>query len=389
MARSIVHMDMDTFFVSCEKLMDSSLNNIPIIVGGGDRGVFASCSYEARYYGVKSAMPMKQALWLCPDAKVIHGDFDLYSKMSSTVTEIIEEHAPVMEKASIDEFYLDVTGMDRFHGTYKWTNELAQRITKETGLPLSFALSVNKTVSKIATGEGKPNFKRQGNNLEVPYDRVKPFLNPLSIRKIPGIGQATFTDLSKLGIRSIQNLSEMPQELLQQLIGKDGLTLWKKANGIDDRPVQPYSERKSIGTDQTFDQDSIDISKMKALLSKMVEGLTFKLRAEQWLTSTIVVKIKYSDFNTKTLQSKISYTSADHTLIQKGLELFDTLFDRRLRVRMIGVKLTGLVHGTYQLDMFEKTDKLMNLYQAMDKMKTMYGSEAVTRCAGTNLRKSK
>jgi DNA polymerase-4 len=215
MGRSIVHIDMNTFFVSCERLTNSELNGVPLIIGGGDRGVVASCSYEARTFGVRSAMPIKMALRLCPQAKVMKGDMELYSTLSHTITEIIQEKAPIVEKASIDEFYLDITGMDKFYGSYKWTNELAQTITKETGLPLTFALSVNKTVSKIGTGEGK-----QKQNLEIPEHMVQPFLNPLSIKKIPMVGDKTFQLLSRIGIRTIQTLSEMPSEVLQQMIGK-------------------------------------------------------------------------------------------------------------------------------------------------------------------------
>lgn len=381
MGRAIVHMDMDTFFVSCERLIHSELNGIPLIIGGGDRGVVASCSYEARSFGVRSAMPLKMALRLCPQAKVVKGDMELYSKLSHTVTEVIEEKAPVMEKASIDEFYLDITGMDKFYGSYKWTAELAQTVTRETGLPISFALSVNKTVSKIATGEGKPK-----GNLEIPENRVQSFLNPLSIQKIPMVGPATFQLLSRIGIRTIQTLSEMPAEVLQQMIGKNGLELWKKANGIDHHPVEPYTERKSISTEHTFTQDTIDIALLKALLIGMVEKLAFQLRSEEWLTSTVVIKIRYSNFDTETKQCKIPYTSADHTLTRCVTDLFDKLYHRRMRLRMIGIRFSGLVRGTYQINLFEDTEELLSLYQAMDKMKSRYGFDAVMRCAGASFK---
>lgn len=377
MVRSIVHMDLDTFFVSCVRLMNSNLEGIPLIVGGGERGVVASCSYEARKFGVRSAMPMKMALRLCPDAKVIKGDMELFSKMSHTVTEVIEEKAPVMEKASIDEFYLDITGMDKFFGGYKWTNELAQRVTKETGLPISFTLSVNKTVSKIGTGEGKPK-----GNLEIPESMVKPFLNPLSIQKIPMVGDVTFRLLSRIGIRTIQTLSEMPVEVLQQMIGKNGSELWKKANGIDNTPVEPYTERKSISTEQTFDQDTIDIPMLKSMLSGMVERLAYQLRAEGWLTSTVTVKIRYANFDTETAQSKVAYTSADHVLTKTALQLFDKLYQRRMRLRLIGIRFNGLVRGSYQINLFEDTQELMALYQTMDRIKRRFGEDAVGRCAG-------
>ena len=381
MARAIVHMDLDTFFVSCERLTNSELRGKPLIIGGGDRGVVASCSYEARRFGVRSAMPIHMAMKLCPDAKVMKGDMELYSKLSHDVTNVLQEKAPVLEKASIDEFYLDITGMDKFHGSYKWTNELAQYVIKETGLPISFSLSVNKTVSKIATGEGKPV-----GNLQIAENEVQGFLNPLSIQKIPMVGAVTFQLLSRIGVRKIQTLSEMPPEVLQQMIGKNGLDIWKKANGIDHTPVEPYTERKSISTEHTFSQDTIDIIMLKSILIGMVEKLAFQLRSEQWLTSTITVKIRYANFDTETKQCKIAYTSADHILTKNVMELFEKVYQRRMRLRLIGIRFSGLVRGTYQIDLFEDTEEMLSLYAAMDKMKSRYGFDAVMRCAGASFK---
>lgn len=374
-------MDLDTFFVSCERLGNAQLQGIPLIIGGGDRGVVASCSYEARRFGVRSAMPIKMALAMCPQARVIKGDMELYSKMSNLVTEVIEERSPLTEKASIDEFYLDITGMDRFHGSYKWTSELAQAVTRETGLPISFALSVNKTVSKIGTGEAKPTGR-----LEIPTDNVRPFLNPLSIKKIPMVGDATFALLSRIGIRTIQTLSEMPAPVLQQMVGKNGIEIWKKANGIDTSPVEPYTERKSISTEHTFGQDTIDIPMLRALLSGMVEKLAYQLRSEQWLASTVTVKIRYSNFDTETKQCRIPYTSCDHALARHVKELFEKLYQRRMRLRLVGLRFSGLVRGTYQINLFEDTEEMLSLYQAMDRIKNRFGPDAVARCAGAQLK---
>lgn len=374
-------MDLDTFFVSCERLGNAQLQGIPLIIGGGDRGVVASCSYEARRFGVRSAMPIKMALAMCPQARVIKGDMELYSKMSNLVTEVIEERSPLTEKASIDEFYLDITGMDRFHGSYRWTSELAQAVTKETGLPISFALSVNKTVSKIGTGEAKPIGR-----LEIPTHDVRPFLNPLSIKKIPMVGEATFALLSRIGIRTIQTLSEMPAPVLQQMVGKNGIEIWKKANGIDTSPVEPYTERKSISTEHTFGQDTIDIPMLRALLSGMVEKLAYQLRSEQWLASTVTVKIRYSNFDTETKQCRIPYTSCDHALAGHVKELFDRLYQRRMRLRLVGLRFSGLVRGTYQINLFEDTEEMLSLYQAMDRIKNRFGPDAVARCAGAQLK---
>ena len=384
MGRAIVHMDLDTFFVSCERLNNSKLNGLPVIIGGGDRGVVASCSYEARFFGVRSAMPIKLALRLCPDAKVIKGDMEMYSRLSHTVTEVIQEQAPVMEKASIDEFYLDVSGLDKFFGCYKWTEELGRSVTRHTGLPISFTLSTNKTVAKIGTGEGKPN-----GHLHIEENRVKPFLAPLSPQKIPGVGDSTYQLLSRIGVRTIHTLSEMPMEVLQQLIGKNGTSLWKKANGIDSTPVEPYTERKSISSEHTFDQDTIDIKMIRDVISGMVEKLSFQLRSEQWLTSTVVIKVRYANFDTETKQCRVAYTSADHTLSKSALDLFDKLYNRRMRVRLIGVRFTGLVHGSQQIDLFEDTQEMVSLYQALDKIKNRFGFAAVGRMAGFELKSNR
>ncbi|HAO08428.1 MAG TPA: DNA polymerase IV [Chryseobacterium sp.] len=380
MNRAIVHMDMDTFFVSCERLNNSQLNGIPLIIGGGDRGVVASCSYEARKFGVRSAMPIRMALRLCPDAKVIRGDYEMYSNLSHTVTEIIQQKVPVMEKASIDEFYLDLSGMDKFFGCYQWTKEIASAVTKETGLPISFALSTNKTVSKIGTGEAKPVGR-----LEIQETEIKPFLNPLSIKKIPMVGDKTFQLLSRIGIRTIHTLSEMPVLVLQQMIGVNGKELWKKANGIDENPVIPYSERKSISTETTFTNDTMDVIELKRLISEMVEKLTYQLRQEKWLTSTVTVKIRYANFDTETKQCKVPYTSADHTLSRVALELFNKVYTRRMRLRLIGIRFTGLVHGNHQMNLFEDTEEQMSLYQTMDYLKNRFGINAVGRASGFDL----
>ncbi|MDF2451903.1 MAG: polymerase [Bacteroidota bacterium] len=382
MERNIVHMDLDTFFVSCERLINSELNGLPLIIGGtSGRGVVASCSYEARHFGVRSAMPMALALRLCPQAKVVKGDMELYSKMSHQVTEVIQSKSPLVEKASIDEFYIDISGMDKFFGCYKFTNELAQTVTKETGLPISFALSINKTVSKIGTGEAKPVGR-----LEIKESNVRRFLDPLSIQKIPMVGDVTFQLLSRIGIRTIKTLADMPVDVLQKMIGVNGSEIWKKANGIDNNPVEAYSERKSISTERTFDKDTIDIPMLKSLIVGMVEKLAFQLRSEEWLTSCVSIKIRYNNFDTENKQSKIAYTSCDHILVTKVTELFDKLYDRRMRLRLIGIRFTGLVRGTYQIDLFEDTAENVSLYQAIDKMKNRFGFDSVMRCAGAEMK---
>ncbi|MEI8005580.1 MAG: DNA polymerase IV [Bacteroidota bacterium] len=375
LSRNIVHLDLDTFFVSVERLVNPALAGKPVIIGGtSDRGVVASCSYEARKFGVHSAMPMKMARTLCRDAMVVRGDMELYSKYSHDVTDIIAEKAPMYEKASIDEHYIDVTGMDRFFGTLKWTHELRQSIIKNTGLPISFGLSVNKTVSKIATGEAKPN-----GELQIQREAVKPFLDPLSIRKIPMIGEKTYRLLRSMGIVTIATLSQIPVEMMERVMGKNGIVIWEKANGQDSTPVVPYSESKSISTETTFEQDSIDVVKMKEKLVKMVEKIAFELRDQQKLTSCVTVKIRYSNFDTHTLQKHVPYTAFDHILIPLVKELFDRLYQRRMLIRLIGVRLSGLVAGNPQLNMFEDSSGMISLYQALDKVRNKYGQKIVRR----------
>ncbi|MCE1198664.1 MAG: DNA polymerase IV [Marinilabiliales bacterium] len=371
-------MDLDTFFVSVERLMDPKLIGKPVIVGGiSDRGVVAGCSYEARKFGVHSAMPVKMARTLCREAVIIRGDMDLYSKYSGMVTEIIAEKAPLYEKASIDEHYIDISGMDRFLGSYKWSHELRQTILRETGLPISFGLSVNKTVSKIATGEAKPNGER-----EVGKEMVQPFLNPLSIRKIPMVGGKTYQLLRSMGVSTIQTLSAVPPEMVQSVLGKNGLEIWRRAHGIDFSPVVPYSEEKSISKERTFETDTIDVQMLDQLLITMTEKLCFKLRKHEKLTSVVTVKIRYANYDTHTLQKKISYTSFDHVLIATVRELFRRLYDRRMLIRLIGVKLGGLIHGVQQLDLFDNNEKQIQLYLSMDRIRLRFGPGSVRRASG-------
>ena len=380
MERSVMHMDLDTFFVSVERLLDSRLNDRPVLIGGtSDRGVVASCSYEARAFGVHSAMPMKLAKQLCPEAIIIRGNSSNYLKYSDIVSEIVQQAVPVFEKTSIDEFYCDLTGMDRFFGCYNFASELRTRVIKETGLPISFGLSVNKTVSKVATGEAKPN-----NQIQVLKGTEKNFLAPLSIRKIPMVGEKTYQTLRNLGVKEIRTLQEMPLELLKRTFGENGEMIWRKANGIDDSPVVPYHERKSISTERTFDKDTIDVVKLRGLLIAMAENLAYQLRKGDKLTSCVTVKVRYSDFQTQTLQCRIPYTSADHLLIPKVLELFEKLYQRRVLVRLIGVRFSHLVSGGYQINLFDDTEERIGLYQAMDKIRHMFGDRAVVKAAGIN-----
>ena len=376
--RHIAHLDLDSFFVSVEQLRNPKLKGKPILIGGtGDRGVVASCSYEARKFGIHSAMPMKVARRLCSHAIIVRGDMEQYSKYSGLVTDILKDTVPLFEKSSIDEFYVDMTGMDKYFGCLKFTNELKRKVVKESGLPISYGLASNKLIGKVATNEVKPN-----GQIEIPFGNEKSFLAPLSIAKIPGIGKQTAILLLKMGVETVKVLSDIPVEMMQNLLGKNGSELWRRANGIDDTPVVPYHEQKSISTENTFGQDTIDINFMRAEMIRMTERIAFELRKQNKLTGCITVKLRYSNFETFTKQQSISYTNADHVLFKTAKELFEKLYDRRMLIRMLGIRFTNLIPGNYQIHLFEDTQEMIKLYQAIDSVKRRFGERMVVKAGG-------
>lgn len=385
MDRAIAHMDLDSFFVSVERLRDNRLNGMPVIVGGnGDRGVVAACSYETRAFGVRSAMPMRMARQLCPDALIIRGDYEAYTKYSAMVTEIITENTPLIEKASIDEFYLDLTGMDKYFGNWKFATQIRNKVIKETGLSISLGLSTSKTVSKMATNEAKP-----AGQLQIYSGDEKKFLAPLSVSKIPLCGKVTTQTLRNMGINNIGVLSQMPLKLLEKTFGKLGRTLWERANGIDGSPIVPYHDAKSCSKEITFEKDTTNIEFLKSVLIKLVEELCFDLRKSGFSTGCLTVKIRYTNFDTHTRQVNLPVTTADHKIIKTVLELFEKLYDRRILIRLIGVRFTKLVRGTEQLDIFDENARLYPLYNAMDKMRKRYGINAVGSAVTLDLNKRK
>ncbi len=373
--RSVLHLDLDAFFVAVELLRNDSLRGKPLIIGGSsNRGVVASCSYEARVFGVRSAMPMRHALQLCPDAIVLRGDMEAYSKQSNLVRDVIEEQAPTFEQASIDEFYLDLTGMDKHIGCFKWSTELRQRIIRETGLPLSFGLSVNKTVSKVGTGEAKPN----GTKL-ILAGTEKGFLAPLPVGKLPSVGRETERRLALMGVRTCLALSEVPARLLEREFGKHGRIMWKRANGEDDSPIVPYREQDSISSERTFHTDTIDMRFLHDQIRALAAQLAYELRTLQKLTACVTVKLRYADFNTFTKQARIPYTAQDSLLIEHALTQFDRLYERRQAIRLVGVRFSELVPGSSQLSLFDDTEKESRLLAAMDKVRNRFGKNAVRR----------
>jgi DNA polymerase-4 len=375
MERNIIHFDLDAFFVAVECQRNKKLVGKPLIIGGSSRrGVVAACSYETRKFGVHSAMPMYLALQLCPDAIVISGDMEAYSQQSHVVTDIIAESAPMFEKASIDEFYIDASGMDRYYGAFKWAVELQEKILKHSGMHISLGMSVNKLVSKVATGEFKPRAQKH-----IPAGTEQEFLGPLAVDKIPMIGKQTASFLYDMGVRNVSTLRNMPVKFLVSAFGKNGLSLWNKAHGVDESPVVPYAEQKSISTECTFDEDTIDTKRLKSILIAMVEKVAFQLREQKKLASCITVKIRYSNFDTETKQIQVPYTSSDHVILNIITRLFDKLYNRRMMIRLVGVRLSGLVHGNHQINLFDDTTESINLYEAIDHIKHKHGSEKLVR----------
>lgn len=373
MDRHILHIDQDSFFVEVARRHNTALKGKPVLIGGmSGRAVVASCSYEARRYGVHSAMPMRMALQMCPEAVVVKCDFDLISKHSQEITDIIAERVPLFEKTSIDEHYADLTGLDKHFGCQRFSRELRQRIITETGLPVSFGLSLNKTVSKVATGQAKPN-----GEISVRIGEERVFLAPLSIGKIPGVGSVMSKKLRMMGIERIGQFQQMPLELIERAMNKDGIMVWQKANGIDDSPVVPYREQKSMSHERTFEQDTTNMEVLRKTILKMATDLGYELRSEGKIANTLTVKIRYSDFDTHDKQVRIPFTNLDDALSKAALETFAKLYTRRVLVRLIGVKVSGLINGSPQIDLFNTSTDQLKLAAAMDSIKNRFGANLV------------
>ncbi len=367
--RYIAHFDLDSFFVSVEILNEPSLKNKPVIVGGTrERGVVTSCSYAARKFGVQSAMPMHKALQLCPQAVVLRGSYSEYSKFSRWVTKIIAAKAPLFEKASIDEFYIDLTGMDKFFDVYKWTIQLREEIINETQLPISFGLASNKLVAKIATDEAKPN-----GYLFVQPGMEKEFLAPLPVNKMPGIGKQMFAILKAMNIFYLRDVVSVSPQALEKKLGKYGAYLWHKAQGEHAGEVAPYHESKSISTENTFDENKVDVEFLLSELVRMTEKIAYELRQEKKFAGCIAVKIRYNTFETTSRQTSINYTFHDDALIPIAIDLFHKLYRAKTPVRLLGVRLSELTNLAIQGNFFDEAEKKNNLYKAIDYVKNKYG----------------
>jgi DNA polymerase-4 len=285
---------------------------------------------------------------------------------------------PLFEKASIDEFYIDLSGMGKFLGCSLFARELKKKVLRESGLIVSYGLAGNKLISKVATDEIKPD-----GQLEIAFGQERTFLAPLPIGKLPGIGKETACKLIRRGVETIRTLSEIPMEMLHTMLGITGIELWRKANGLDETPVIPYREQKSVSTERTFETDTINLGFLHAELVRMTESIAFELRKQDRLTGCITVKLRYSNFDTVARQKTIDFTNADHSLLPVAQSLFEKLYDRRMLIRLLGVRLTRLIPGNYQIKLYEDTQEAIRLYQSIDSIKGQFGEKAVFRAVGT------
>jgi len=374
MIHHIAHFDLDSFFVSVEIINNPSLKGKPVLVGGYERGVVAACSYEARKFGIHSAMPMKKAMQLCPQAIVTTASSGQYSKYSRWVTEIISSKAPLFEKASIDEFYIDLSGMDKFFGASQYAKELRQLIMKETGLPISCGLSSARFISKMATNEAKPN-----GFLEIPFGKEKEFLWPLGIEKINGVGKQTEEKLKSFGIYKIEDIAKTPIEIMERYAGKWGVALWHKAHGIGSAEITTDWEQKSMSHENTFDTDYTDVDFLHKELVRLTEKTCYGLREDEKMTGCVTVKIRYSDFETMSKQETVDYTALDDVLIAKVKDLFNKSYQKERPVRLLGVRFSQMMPITMQMSLFEKNMEKLNLYKAVDDIKERFGSKMVSK----------
>ena len=373
--RYIAHFDLDSFFVSVEMLQDPSLLGKAVVVGGSrDRGVVTTCSYEARKFGVRSAMPMRKAMELCPQAIIVKSSYGLYAKYSAWVTEIISASAPLYEKASIDEFYIDLTGMDTFFNPLEWTIRLRQTIMDETGLPISFGLATNKLVAKIATDEAKPN-----GYLFVTPGKEKEFLAPLPVEKLGGVGKKSHQTLLALGIYTIGDILKYDGVLLEKALGKWGTQLIRQANGLSDSVVSPHRESKSISAENTFEENTSDIDVLLAQLVGQAERVSYELRQEKKYATCVAIKFRNANFETSTRQITLPATIADSDIIKAATDLFTKLYVPGTRVRLLGVRLSGLTDTGAQTNLFDNKTEQHALYEAIDAVKNKFGKSLLSK----------
>jgi DNA polymerase-4 len=377
--RQILHVDMDAFFVSVEELVKPSLAGKPVVVGGDPegRGVVAAASYEARKYGIHSAMPLRTAKRLCPHAIFLHSDLQNYSAWSQRIYKVFEQFTPDVQAVSIDEAYLDLTGTERLYGPgIAAAERIKLEIKARVGLNASVGVATSKLVAKVASELAKPN----GLCAVWPGCEAS-FLAPLKIGRLPGVGEATKERLAALGVRRIGQLAGIDQKVLERAFGSMGVWLHERANGIDPSPIETRGLPKSISRETTFDEDTVDVALMHRTLFRLVERVGRALRKEGLQAKTITLKLRYSDFSTITRSTTIREgTDLDAVIYGHVKALFDKAYTRRARVRLLGAGTSNFVSAAWQPPLVaDEVDvtKLKGLYKAIDKVRDRFGMDAL------------
>ncbi|TEU18410.1 MAG: DNA polymerase IV [Anaerolineales bacterium] len=399
--RYILHLDVDAFFASVEEILDPSLKGQPLIVGARpeQRGVVASASYAARAFGVRSAMPTAQALRLCPQAIVIPPRHKVYGEYSARMMAILSEYSPLIEPLSLDEAFLDVTGCQARWGPStrlrraqssrsglgspeELAHRLQERLEVELGLTASIGLAANKLVAKIASGLEKPR-----GFVVVPQGKEAEFLAPLPVEKLWGVGEVTARSLHEMGVFTIGQLAELPAGQLEARFGRRGRDLYRQARGMDDSPVVLEREEKSLSREITFAEDIGDMQILRKKLLSLSESVARRLRKRGLRGRTVKLKLRYSDFKTLTRQVTLDVpTDLEQVVFDQAGRLLDKAWDRRRKVRLIGVGVSKFAPEERQLSLFEgtgeeKADKLRRLSQAVDQIREKYGDEAIQRAS--------
>ena len=375
--RTIFHLDLDAFFVSVERIIDPSLEGKPVIVGANPeygRGVVAACSYEAREYGLHSAMPIRQAYRLCPNGIYLHGHHGEYSRFSKAVKYILEQYAPMLEQASIDEFYMDFTGCRHIYGSlFAFAQKLQKEVWDRLSLPCSIGIASNKTVAKIASDCMKP----KGITYVLP-GMEKEFLSPMPVETIPGVGKVTLESLHSKGFYTIGDITKLSEDYFTAAFGKWGIDLWRKAHGEGSEYLSPPQDRKSISKERTYGEDVTDKKKIEGTLFKLTGEVCQMLRDRNWQTSTISIKLRYSDFVTITRAKTVKPTDDDKTVFETALKLFRNSYTRRVSVRLIGIHITNFCEYGEQEVLFADKEVLREkMLRAVTKIRDKYGYDVI------------
>ncbi len=377
-ARQIIHIDMDAFFAAIEQRDNPQLRGKPVIVGGDPdgRGVVSSASYEARHYGVKSAMPCGQARRRCPPAVFLRVDMSKYKQVSAQVMQILGQYTPLVEQVSVDEAFLDVTGSRQLFGTAKQiATEIRRRIKQQLGLNASVGVAPNKFVAKMASEKAKPD-----GLVVIEAKEVDNFLGDLPVTELGGVGDSTARRLHKLGIDTVGQLRQYPQEMLVEHFGKQGRHLYRLARGQDDSPVQPEGERKSVSHETTFAQDTADPEILRATLLELSEQVGRRLRAHNLRGRTITLKLRFADFTTITRsETRAEPMAADEQIYTTATGLLEEIKLGRRKVRLIGVGVSNF-EPVRQLGLWDISDSQRpSVDQSIDELRERFGPDSIKR----------